>query len=226
VLDWFIPFNFEQLNAVDGDVGSAGVLLIPDTHLLTSGGKQGKLYLLDRRNLGHFRPGADRQIVQSFRVSRGGLFGTPTYWKGPAGPHVYVWGELDHGKMLRLRARRLSRKPISQTNERAERPGGILSISANGTIAGTGILWALTASENANSQIVLGTLRAFDATDLSREIWNSRQNALRDDFGFLAKFNTPVVANGKVYVATFSKQVAVYGLLPRGARDSSMNASH
>ena len=49
--------------------------------------------------------------------------------------------------------------------------------------------------------------------DLSKEIWNSGQNAERDDFGLVAKFNTPVVANGKVYVATFSKEVAVYGLL-------------
>ena len=66
----------------------------------------------------------------------------------------------------------------------------------------------------ANFRAVPCTLRAFDAADLSREIWNSRQNIMRDDLGLLAKFNTPVVANGKVYVATFSKQVAVYGLLP------------
>lgn len=93
-------------------------------------------------------------------------------------------------------------------------PGGILSISANGGVARTGILWAVTPSKGANQQAVPGTLRAFDAEDLSREIWNSRQNAMRDDLGLLAKFNTPIVANGKVYVATFSKQVAVYGLLP------------
>ena len=61
--------------------------------------------------------------------------------------------------------------------------------------------------------VVRGTLHAFDAADLSRELWNSKQNAARDDFGNLAKFNTPVVANGKVYIATFSNQVAVYGLL-------------
>ena len=63
--------------------------------------------------------------------------------------------------------------------------------------------------------IVPGVLRAFDANDLSRELWNSQQNGSRDQFGNFAKFNTPVVANGKVYLATFSQQVAVYGLLPR-----------
>jgi hypothetical protein len=127
--------------------------------------------------------------------------------------------------MFQLRKHRLGWRPISRTKEQAERPGGILSISANGALAGTGIVWALTASENANQQVVPGTLRAFDATDLSREIWNSRQNGMRDDFGFLAKFNTPIVANGKVYVATFSKQVVGYGLLP-DARSSHPSMPH
>jgi hypothetical protein len=63
---------------------------------------------------------------------------------------------------------------------------------------------------------VPGILRAYDGTDLSRELWNSQQNAARDDLGAFAKFNTPVVANGKVYMATFSREVVVYGLLPAG----------
>ena len=214
VLDWFIPFNFEWLNFVDHDVGAAGVLLIPDSNLLTSGGKEGKLYLLDRRRFGHFHAEEDSQIVQSLMVAPSGIYGTPTYWKGPGGRYVYIWGRSDYCKMFRLRKYRLGRKPISKTKERAEMPGGILSISANGGVARTGILWAVTPSEAASHQAVPGTLRAFDAEDLSREIWNSRQNAMRDDLGLLAKFNTPIVANGKVYVATFSKQVAVYGLLP------------
>ena len=120
--------------------------------------------------------------------------------------------------MFRLREGQLDTKPISQTKARAGRPGGILSLSANGAVAGSAILWAITTSDNANWQVVAGTLRAFDAADLSREIWNSKQNVMRDDLGAPAKFNTPIVANGKVYVATFSKQVVVYGLLPRLGR--------
>jgi outer membrane protein assembly factor BamB len=92
-------------------------------------------------------------------------------------------------------------------------PGGLLAVSANGAVAGSGILWALTGKGDANWKSVPGVLRAFDATDLSKEIWNSDKKAGRDRLGLLAKFNTPVVANGKVYVATFSKQVSVYGLL-------------
>ena len=217
VLDWFIPFNFKILNYLDFDLGSAGVLLIPNTNLLTSGSKEGKLYLLDRRDLGHFHRKADNQIVQSFVAAEGGIFGTPTYWNGPKGPHVYLWGAWDHGKMFRFRDGQLDPKPMSQTKAWASRPGGIPSLSANGAVAGTGILWAVTSSENANNQVVAGTLRAFDAADLSREIWNSEQNVGRDYLGALAKFNTPIVANGKVYVATFSKEVVVYGLLRESA---------
>ncbi len=222
VLDWFIPFNFRMLNKYDFDLGSAGVLLVPDTNLLVSGGKQGKLYLLDRRKLGHFRKKADDQIVQSFMAAEGGIHGTPTYWNGPEGAHLYLWGGLDRGKMFRFREGQLDPTPASQTQELAATQGGILSVSANGAVAGTGILWAVTSSEDANQQVVAGTLRAFDATDLSREIWNSKQNAVRDDLGALAKFNTPIVANGKVYVATFSKQVVVYGLLRDRARRTNL----
>ena len=75
-------------------------------------------------------------------------------------------------------------------------------------------LWAAGAlSSNANQQTVAGVLRAFDATDLTNELWDSRQNAARDDVGNYAKFSPPTIANGKVYLATFSNQLLVYGLL-------------
>jgi beta-lactam-binding protein with PASTA domain len=66
---------------------------------------------------------------------------------------------------------------------------------------------------NANTSVVPGVLRAFDASDLSRELWNSAQNAARDDPGYHAKFSPPTVANGKVYLTSFSKRLNVYGLL-------------
>ena len=115
--------------------------------------------------------------------------------------------------MYKLHEQRLGPEPVSKTKDSAKMPGGVLAISANGELAGSGILWAITGDGNANWNSVPGVLRAFDAMDLSKEIWNSGQNAERDDLGLVAKFNTPVVANGKVYVATFSKEVAVYGLL-------------
>jgi hypothetical protein len=59
---------------------------------------------------------------------------------------------------------------------------------------------------------VPGILYAFDADNLSHELWNSKQNSVRDDVGSYAKFAPLTIANGKVFVPTFSGQMAVYGL--------------
>ncbi len=221
VMDWFIPFNWQQLNNGDIDLGSAGILLIPGTNLLTSGGKEGKLYLLDRDNLGHFHAGADTQIVQSFQVASAGrhFHGTPSYWNGPGGPFVYTWCEADRGKAFRLSGGLLTASPVMQTTAVANdgMPGGMMTVSANGNTAGTGILWAaLALSGDANQMVRPGILRAYDAADLTHELWNSQMNAARDDFGNFAKFNHATVVNGKVYLPTFSRQIVVYGLLPAG----------
>src|SRR5262249_27784777 len=106
--------------------------------------------------------------------------------------------------------------PISQSSMQA--PFGLpnsapLSLSANGNQPNTGIIWAVSPS-SANLPPVPAVLRAFDASDLSVELWNSNMDAARDNAGLFAKFCPPTVAGGKVYVATFSGQLNVYGLLP------------
>jgi hypothetical protein len=95
-------------------------------------------------------------------------------------------------------------------------PGGILSISANANTYGSGILWASHPyNQDANHAVVTGILRAYHASDLTRELWNSEQDSSRDHLGNFAKFCPPTIANGKVYMATFSGCLAVYGLLPK-----------
>ena len=77
-----------------------------------------------------------------------------------------------------------------------------MSLSANGSVPGTGILWVSEPN----------ILHAFDASNLQSELWNSGMNPTRDDLGEAAKFCPPTIANGKVYMATFSGYLAVYGL--------------
>jgi outer membrane protein assembly factor BamB len=96
-------------------------------------------------------------------------------------------------------------------------PAAILSLSANGNRSGSGILWAVHADRtetmpggNPFFDPVRGILRAYDAEDLSHELWNSDM-AAGDAFGNFAKFSPVTVANGHVYVPTFSGQIAVYG---------------
>lgn len=110
----------------------------------------------------------------------------------------------------------LNPQPISQSQPfvSAPRPGGMLTLSSNGNAPSSGIVWALTALGDANNAVSMGTLHAFDASDLGRELWNSGPAFGRDGAGYFAKFCAPVVANGKVYLASFSGQLQVYGLNP------------
>jgi hypothetical protein len=88
-----------------------------------------------------------------------------------------------------------------------------LSVSSNGSRDGTGILWAAYASSgDAEHTTSPGILRAFDANDVGKELWNNRQNSARDAAGNYAKFAAPTIANGHVYLPTFSNRVVVYGL--------------
>ena len=95
-------------------------------------------------------------------------------------------------------------------------PGGMLALSANGSNAGTGIIWAShNLVGNANQKVRPGILRAHNAENVAIELWDSEQLSARDSVGNFAKFVPPTVANGKVYMATFSNRLNVYGLLPR-----------
>jgi hypothetical protein len=82
-------------------------------------------------------------------------------------------------------------------------------VSSNGSDAKSGIVWVtMPFSNNANNEVVLGVLRAFDASDVSKgQLWSSEDSGVpADRLGMFAKFNPPTVANGKVYVATFQQE--------------------
>ena len=83
-----------------------------------------------------------------------------------------------------------------------------MSISANG--ASNGILWTLQTGREAGMP---GILHAYDATNLSKELYNSNQAGTRDALDEWDKFSVPVVANGEVFV-TSNSQLTIYGLLP------------
>jgi hypothetical protein len=95
-------------------------------------------------------------------------------------------------------------------------PGGRLVVSSNGTNPGSGVIWGVYPTQgNANSAVVHGALVAYDATAANggklKQLFHSDANAA-NDLGTFAKYATPVVANGKVYVSTFSNKVVQYGL--------------
>ena len=105
--------------------------------------------------------------------------------------------------------------PVTATKQVIEgHPGAILTLSANREVSGTGIPWMTyaqnPAGQDATLDTRLGQLAAYDAENLTRQLWHSDMAAgARDALGYFAKFNPPTVANGKVYAATLSCSGAV-----------------
>ncbi len=209
VADYFTPFNFKSLDNADLDVGSAGVALLPDTagipghpHLLIGAGKEGRVYVLDRDNLGKWQAGSDSQIVYSAAQAVTSLFGNPAFFNNTA----YFCGAGDH-----LRAFPWANGALgSPTLTPAVFGGCVPTISANG--AASGILWLIESS---------GTLRAYDPSNVASELYDSNQNSSRDALGSYVKFSVPTVANGKVYAGS-QNSLEVYGLLSGAAGSLSI----
>ncbi len=146
-----------------------------------------------------------------FNIGYHHIHGSPVYWNGPKGPMIYVWPEEDNVRAYRYDTaqHKFDTHPIKGMKGNQGMPGGFLSISANGRA--DGILWAaIPAQDDAWVEIVRGAMRAFRADTLEL-LWSTDANEPADHFDF-AKYVPPTVANGKVYLPTFSDRVNVYGL--------------
>jgi IPT/TIG domain len=216
-VDYFTPSNWLAMDLDDLDLTSSGPMLIPGTDLLVGGGKTGLMYVLNIHDLGQ-NSADDTGAVQKIRISASELRGGPVYWQRSSangGPVLYDWGVDDDLKAFPFNGATFATTPSAHGPVGAIWPGGILTLSAHSDKPGTGVLWAtVVASGDAeNNPPVPGRLYAFDAANVAHELWNSNMDPARDTLGNLAKFVPPLVASGRVYVATWSKQVAVYGIL-------------
>jgi hypothetical protein len=214
VQDSFTPYNGPGLNTGDWDIGSGGAMLLPDQvngphlHLLVQCDKAGNIYLIDRDNMGGFNPQNNKQIVQSLPKAELGMWNSPTWWSD----HVYFGSAKDHLKLFSFNplSGLLSKAPISQSANTFLYPGTTTSVSANQ--ASDAIVWALDNS-TFKYTTVGAVLYAYDATDLTKMLYNSAEFPARDAAGPAVKFAVPTIANGKVYVGSRTS-VTVYGLLP------------
>jgi hypothetical protein len=208
VADFFTPFNVQSENSADADLGSGGALVLPDftdsqgrtRHLAVGAGKDGHIYVIDRDNMGKFNS-AGNQSYQDLTTSLGGsVFSMAAYFNGT----IYYGAVGDTLKAFPIVNALVGSTPSSQSGNTFNYPGTTPAVSSNGTT--NGIVWA---AENANPAV----LHAYDASNLSRELYNSNQAANgRDHFGAGNKFITPTIAHGKVYVGT-TNGVGAFGLL-------------
>ena len=153
------------------------------------------------------------------------IHGTPVFMQRAKTGIIYLWGENERLKAYnfdlatkRITTFRGEGTQFASGNMPAPggMPGGRLVGSSNGNTVGTGVLWGVYPTQgNANSNVVHGALVAYDALVVNngkmKQLFHSDANPA-NDMGNFAKYATPVVANGRVYVATFSNKVVQYGL--------------
>jgi hypothetical protein len=168
--------------------------------------------------MGGYNANSDSQIVQSlvnifpFGTPEPGNYSAPVYFNGS----VYFGPIRDNIQQFRLANGLLPTTATSRSSDIFKYPGATMAISANGTT--NGILWAIQRNGDCGVQVTCssaspGVLKAYDATNLQNVLYSSDQVSSRDTFDFATKFSVPLVANGKVFVASMSK-LTIYGLLP------------
>jgi hypothetical protein len=229
VADYFTPTDWQTLDQNDADLGSGGTMLLPDAvgnaahpHLLIETGKTGRMYLIDRDNMGkNNTPNAD-QNLQTVTLGGPGVWGNPAFFldnpgngtPGSGSGIIYYWGTSVPAEAFRVSNGVVNPTPISQTPFAIGFPGAQPSISANGSDPSSAIMWALRVDNF--GQKGPAELMAFKAEDLSQEIYSSNATGLRDQFGSSVKFIYPIVSNGHVFAGS-NGFLSVFGLFPTPA---------
>ncbi len=232
VAGFFTPDNQLSLNSNDIDHGAGGAAILinqpsaPVPHLLIGGGKDGVLYLVNRDNLGGIVP-ANTNVVQALSIGQS-IFATSAFWNnslfiaGSGGALQQFTFTPSTGLFVTT--------PAHSSSGSFGFPGSTPSISSTDGST-NGIVWALDDNRYCTQQATAcgpSILHAYDATNVSTELWNSSQaSGKRDQAGNAVKFTVPTVANGKVYVGTRGNntggasnttsvpgELDVYGLLP------------
>ncbi len=209
VADYFTMYNTDSESNSDEDLGSGGEMLLPDLqdnqantwHLGVGAGKDGHIYVVNRDLMGKFNTSNDSAIYQEIDSNglNGGVWSMPAYFNNT----VYYAAVSDVLRAFSISNAKLVTPAGSQSSATYPYPGGTPSISANGIT--NGIVWVIQNNGG-------GVLRAYDATNLTTELYDSNQAANSRDHFSDNKFITPMIANGKVYIGT-PNSVVVFGLL-------------
>jgi hypothetical protein len=229
VADYFTPTDWQTLDSNDADLGSGGTMLLPDSvgsaahpHLIIETGKTGRLYLIDRDNMGkNNTPNAD-QNLQTVTLGGPGVWGNAAFFldnpgsgaPGTGSGLIYYWGTSAPAEAFRITNGVIDPTPVTQTNFAIGFPGAQPSISSSGSTGTSAIMWAMRVDNY--GQKGPAELMAFNAEDLSQEIYSSNATGQRDQFGSSVKFTFPIVSNGHVYAGS-NGFLSVFGLFPTPA---------
>lgn len=220
VLDYFSPDNNYTLAVSDVDLGSGANVLVPGSstypHELVGGGKDGTIFVVNRDSMGGFNDTSNNvlQTVHTGATQYNNIFDTPVYWNGSLYFHcnddvlrAFGWNASASG------GQHLSTSSTSAASAVFGMHGATPSLSANGT--NNGIVWDIDNSAYVGTNPVASgpaVLHAYNATNISTELYNSAQAGSRDQAGLALKFTVPTIANGRVFVPT-ANELDIYGLL-------------
>jgi len=209
LLDYFQPSNNATLVQNDADLGSGAPMILPDNssstpHELVGAGKDGRIFLINRDNMGKFSSSANHviQTVQSGSSQYNNFHDTPAYFNG----NLYYHANGDVLRVFKWSNGLLSTGPTMTGSTVFGAHGDTPSISANGS--SNAIVWELQLDGQPNNPAIL---HAYDATNVSKELYNSNMNA-GDKAGPAVKFTVPTVINGKVYVPA-GHEIDIYAVI-------------
>jgi len=216
VSSFFTPYNFSDLDAADLDFGSSNIILIPNTTLATCGSKEGRIYVLNRDNMGGVGT-TSNNVIQAIDLGSSAHMRTALgYYKGTSNEFVYTWPENALLKAFPVDRVAGKLNAAGTVSSGIQGPignsGAMISTSSNGAVDSTGIVWVSHSNNcDANQTLCPGILRAINANDVTKELWNSSM-LVNDNVGTYSKFVCPTIANGKVYLPNNAKKLLVYGL--------------
>jgi len=228
LLDWYTASNWQTLDSYDLDLTVSTPMLVPGTDLIAFGSKTATSTVLHTGNLGKLTAN-DAQVAQSIQTGAlqpyagndGNRIIGLAYWqRGTSNSTMYVWP----GQSA-LTAYTFNGSSFAQTKQNSAtlfgEPSAALSVSANGTTVGSGILWVAHNSAAGRAVGQAAVLEAYDADNIGTTLWSSATNSARDNLGSAGRFVVPVVNNGRVYMATGSGSVQVYGILTNNVPPSN-----
>lgn len=224
VADYFTPSDEACRYAHGLDYGSAGALILPTQtgsatpNMIWTTGKAISTcetpfegYIVNANNMGHL----GGQMANT-AASNGGGEQNSAYWSSSIGKqYIYNGDDADYLRAFTVSASGVSESGVMATTHLFD-DGTSPAVSANGNT--NGIVWAIEITDDGDHQPTFqpAVLHAFNATNLSSELYNTTQAANgRDTAGPAVKMQVPMIANGKVYVAT-QTELDVYGLCPCG----------
>lgn len=214
LVDYFTTFNQSSLSGVDADFGSGAPIVLPDSagsvanpRLLIAAGKGGKIFVINRDNMGRFNATTDNvvQVVTNALAagSQNGNYATPAYFNNI----LYLIGMNDTLRAFRMSNSVVLSPPTQGAHFFGTKASSSPCVSANGT--NDAILWMIESEgQNPASPAIL---RAYNATNVAQQLYDSSQILARDNPGTSVKFTLPTIANGKVYVGA-QYAFSVYGL--------------